>query len=91
MNNDCTLKTQDIEIVSRKYQLVLSGKSWGNIVEYLPESIPHILRKGVVFSRMSSHQKQQLIEELKNLGYYVGKYLHIFENRSCYTTKNMKF
>lgn len=63
---------RDVEIICKKYQFVVTGNSWANIIEHFPRSIPHIIKKGIVFARMSSHQKQQLIEELKNIGYYVG-------------------
>lgn len=35
--------------------------------------IRKIAVKGAVFARMSSDQKQQLIVELQQIGYYVGK------------------
>lgn len=54
-------------------QLVVTGNSWSNLHQYYPDLIPKIVRNGVVFARMSGHQKQQLIEELQNLGYYVGE------------------
>lgn len=63
---------RDVEIICKKYQFVVTGNSWANIIEHFPRSIPHIIKKGIVFARMSSHQKQQLIEELKNIGYYVA-------------------
>ncbi|XP_063923863.1 polyamine-transporting ATPase 13A3-like [Zophobas morio] len=56
----------------RKYQLILSGTAWSDINRYFPQLIPKIVAKGVVFARMSGLQKQQLVEELQNLGYYVA-------------------
>ncbi|CAH1140797.1 unnamed protein product [Phyllotreta striolata] len=56
----------------RNFCFAVTGKSWGNIVKYFPELIPKIVVKGAVFARMSGMQKQQLIEELKNLEYYVA-------------------
>ncbi|XP_060533248.1 polyamine-transporting ATPase 13A3-like isoform X2 [Cylas formicarius] len=63
----------DIEIArERNYCLVMSGQCWGNLVRYFPDMVPKIVAKGVVFARMSGIQKQQLVEELKTLGYYVA-------------------
>lgn len=42
-------------------------------MKYFPELVPKIVAKGAVFARMSGSQKQQAIEQLKSLGYYVGK------------------
>lgn len=57
----------------KKYTFAITGKSWANLVLYFPEMVPKIVAKGKVFARMSGIQKQQLIEEFKYLGYYVGK------------------
>ncbi|XP_057663847.1 polyamine-transporting ATPase 13A3-like isoform X1 [Diorhabda carinulata] len=56
----------------RNYCFAVTGKSWGNVVTYFPELIPKIVTKGVIFARMSGMQKQQLVEELKTIGYYVA-------------------
>ncbi|XP_066153910.1 polyamine-transporting ATPase 13A3-like isoform X1 [Euwallacea fornicatus] len=68
-------KVKDIESTgenNRKYNFVVSGQSWSNVVKYFPELIPKIMIKGAVFARMSGAQKAQLVEYLKNLGYYVA-------------------
>ncbi|KAL1500830.1 hypothetical protein ABEB36_006263 [Hypothenemus hampei] len=54
------------------YCFVISGQHWANVVKYFPNLIPRIVTKGAVFARMSGSQKQQVIESLKNLGYYVA-------------------
>jgi cation-transporting ATPase 13A3/4/5 len=56
------------------FKLVLTGKTWAIIRESFPELLPRICKKGAVFARMSSEQKQQLVQELQDLGYYVGQY-----------------
>lgn len=71
-------KSTDCELggkLSSPYRLAITGKSWAVIKEHAPEMIPKIAVKGAVFARMSSDQKQQLIEELQQIGYYVGKNL----------------
>jgi Cation transport ATPase len=56
------------------FKLVLTGKTWAIIRESFPELLPRICTMGAVFARMSSEQKQQLVQELQGLGYYVGQY-----------------
>lgn len=68
-SSDCELGVQ----LSSPYQLAITGKSWAVIKEHAPEMIRKIAVKGAVFARMSSDQKQQLIVELQQIGYYVGK------------------
>jgi len=65
---------------SQKYSFALTGKTWSLLKQYCPELIPKIITRASVFSRMSPDQKQQLVQELQGIGYYVGKYI----------TKNMK-
>lgn len=55
------------------YKIAVSGKSWSVIRDHLPDLVAKIAVKGVVFARMNSEQKQQLVQELQQLGYYVGK------------------
>lgn len=55
-------------------KLVLTGNTWQILKDYYPALIPKIISKSVIFARMSPDQKQQVIEELISVGYYVGKY-----------------
>ena len=55
------------------FKLVLTGKTWAVIRDSFPELLPRICTRGAVFARMSSEQKQQLVQELQGLGYYVGQ------------------
>lgn len=58
---------------SQKYTFALTGKTWSLLKQYCPGDIPKIITRASVFSRMSPDQKQQLIQELQDIGYYVGK------------------
>lgn len=61
--------------VQNNCKYALTGQTWSYIREYFPSSISNILANGVVFARMSSDHKQQVIQELQTMGFYVGKYL----------------
>jgi len=50
----------------------IMGKSWAAIRKYHPEVIPKLVVRGTVFARFSPDEKQQLVESLQELGYYVG-------------------
>ncbi|XP_039275236.1 probable cation-transporting ATPase 13A3 [Nilaparvata lugens] len=50
----------------------LTGSVWSLIRDKYPELMPKIVTRGAVFSRMTPDQKQELVEELKSLGYYVA-------------------
>lgn len=54
------------------YRFALTGKAWGVLRESYQELIPRIVTRGTVYARMSPEQKQQLVEELQGLGYYVA-------------------
>lgn len=43
------------------------------IKQHYPELIPKVATRGAIFARMSPDQKQQLVQELQALGYYVGE------------------
>ncbi|XP_050301923.1 polyamine-transporting ATPase 13A3-like isoform X2 [Anthonomus grandis grandis] len=57
---------------NQNYCFIVSGDTWHNLKKYFPDLVPKITTKGVVFARMTGAQKQQLVEELKGLGYYVA-------------------
>ncbi|XP_023025264.2 polyamine-transporting ATPase 13A3 isoform X1 [Leptinotarsa decemlineata] len=68
-NGDST----DIEkYQKRRYCFAVTGKVWADVVENYPDLISKIVTKGTIFARMSGMQKQQLVEELKKLGYSVA-------------------
>lgn len=51
----------------------LTGKTWALVKRHLPELLPRLASRGAVFARMSPEQKQQLVLELRALGYNVGE------------------
>jgi len=59
--------------VNGEYSFAMTGRTWAIIRDKFPALLPRILVKGAVFARMTSEQKQQLIQELKRVGYHVGK------------------
>jgi len=62
-----------VQYSKNKYVFALTGKTWALIKQYYPELIPKVVTRGAIFARMSPDQKQQLVQELQSLGYYVGK------------------
>lgn len=65
---------KDIErnINSINYRFALTGQSWQLLREHYPDIVPKICVRGAIFARMTSDQKQQLVLELMQLGYYVA-------------------
>lgn len=55
-----------------KTHLALTGETWDVILKYYPEMLNSVCVRGTVFARMAPHQKQQLVEQLQTLEYYVG-------------------
>lgn len=73
------LELKDIErnIGNTNYRFALTGQSWQLLREHYPDIIAKICVRGAIFARMTSDQKQQLVLELMQLGYYVGMHRHL--------------
>lgn len=72
--NDSSTSIVDIEKThGMKTLYVTNGLTWSLLRQYFPDKLPLFVRNGVVFARMSSIQKQQLVQELQSSGKYVGK------------------
>ena len=56
-----------------RYCFAVTGHAWNAARLHCPEILPFLVTRGAVFARMSPDQKQQLIQELQGLGYFVGK------------------
>ncbi|KAL1489432.1 hypothetical protein ABEB36_014327 [Hypothenemus hampei] len=54
------------------YRFAMTGKTWRVIKDFYPELLSRICTRGTIFARMSPEQKQQLVQELQSLGYYVA-------------------
>lgn len=67
---------KDIEcgIADCNYRFALTGQTWQAMRKYYPELVDRVCVRSAIFARMSSDQKQQLVVELMQLGYYVGTY-----------------
>lgn len=60
------------ELPNNNYRFAMTGKTWSVIRDYLPDELPKFVTRGTVFARMSPEQKQSLVLELQDLGYYVA-------------------
>ncbi|KAF3426213.1 hypothetical protein E2986_01905 [Frieseomelitta varia] len=70
--NDVNYLSDDLQHSKNKYVFALTGKTWALVKQYYPELIPKLVTRGAIFARMSPDQKQQLVQELQSLGYYVA-------------------
>ncbi|XP_050591779.1 polyamine-transporting ATPase 13A3 isoform X1 [Bombus affinis] len=71
-DNDVNYLADDLHHSKNKYVFSLTGKTWALVKQYYPELIPKLVTRGAIFARMSPDQKQQLVQELQSLGYYVA-------------------
>lgn len=60
------------ELPHNRYRFAMDGKTWAIVRDYYPDLLPKFVTRGTIFARMSPDQKQQLITELQDLGYYVA-------------------
>ncbi|XP_015598277.1 probable cation-transporting ATPase 13A3 [Cephus cinctus] len=67
-----TLETIERGVDVHNYKFALTGQTWQLLREHYPDILPRICVRGAVFARMTSDQKQQLVLELMQLGYYVA-------------------
>lgn len=70
--NDVNYLSDDLHRSKHQYVFALTGKTWALVKQYYPELIPKLTTRGAIFARMSPDQKQQLVQELQSLGYYVA-------------------
>ena len=66
-SNTCIQKAN-----SEHFHFAVSGKSFSVIKDEHKDLLHKLAVRGTVFGRMSPEQKQQLIETLQDLGYFVG-------------------
>lgn len=60
------------ELPCNRYRFAMDGKTWAIVRDYYPDLLPKFVTRGTIFARMSPDQKQQLITELQDIGYYVA-------------------
>lgn len=60
------------ESPNNNYRFAMTGKTWDVIRDNFPEILPKFVTRGTVFARMSPENKQALVSELQELGYYVA-------------------
>ncbi|XP_053210773.1 polyamine-transporting ATPase 13A3-like isoform X2 [Panonychus citri] len=77
-HNDHQLKSTSLDFVKvvidsdEKLHIAITGKTFRVLREYYPDLLNKVAIRGTIFARMGPDQKQQLIELLQDLGYYVG-------------------
>lgn len=57
---------------NNRLHLALTGDTFEAVINHYPELLDSVCVRGTVFARMSPNQKQQLVEHLQSLQYYVG-------------------
>lgn len=55
-----------------RLHVAVTGKTFRILRDYYPDLLKKVVIRGTVFARMAPDQKQQLVEILQELGYYVG-------------------
>ena len=61
-----------IPVSTTDFHIVATGKTFSALRRFYPDLLRRVIVCGTVFARMAPEQKQQLIELLQELGYYVG-------------------
>lgn len=71
---DLSNQTDDVSLsIDSNLHIAITGKTFAIIRDEFPESfLEQISIRGTIFARMSPEQKQQLIELLQSVDYYVG-------------------
>ncbi|ODM97522.1 putative cation-transporting ATPase 13A3, partial [Orchesella cincta] len=62
----------NVEPPANRYVFAITGNAFSVAKNFYPEILPRILVRGAVFARMNPDQKQQLVEHLQALGYFVA-------------------
>lgn len=57
---------------NERYQLAMTGQTFKVLREHYPELLSSVMVRGAVYARMAPDQKQQLVEQLQTVGYYVA-------------------
>ncbi|BES87473.1 cation-transporting atpase [Nesidiocoris tenuis] len=54
------------------YSFALTGSTWTVLRDHYPEIMSKVVSRGAVFARMSPDHKQQLVQELQSIDYFVA-------------------
>lgn len=68
----------NVESPANHYHFAITGNAFSVAKTLYPEILLRLLVRGTVFARMNPEQKQQLVEHLQTLGYFVGKCLNSY-------------
>lgn len=63
----------NIEAPLNRYHFAVTGSAFAAIKSHYPELLDKVAVRGTVFARMSPDQKQQLVEHLQAMEYFVGE------------------
>ncbi|XP_067135082.1 polyamine-transporting ATPase 13A3 isoform X1 [Centruroides vittatus] len=75
LDEDKTIHKDSVNVIvekSEKLHIAITGKTFSALRKHHSHLLKKVAVNGTVFSRMAPEQKQQLIELLQELGYYVG-------------------
>lgn len=72
MSSDNVKLLMDKASKGDRLHVAITGKTFATLRDFYPSLLNKVAIRGTVFSRMAPDQKQQLIELLQDLGYYVA-------------------
>lgn len=79
INNDIKTEFSDLPDSRSKFldennrtHIALTGDTWDTVMKFYPELVNMVCVRGTIFARMAPAQKQQLVEQLQSLEYFVG-------------------
>ncbi|KAI1285508.1 Polyamine-transporting ATPase 13A3 [Halotydeus destructor] len=72
ISSDHMMLSMDSSSHQEPLHVAITGKTFSVLREHYPDLLNKVAVRGSVFSRMAPEQKQQLVELLQDLGYYVA-------------------
>lgn len=68
IENECNISDSFLA----SYRFAMDGKTWSIINQHYSQLLERFITRGSVFARMSPDQKQALVLEIQNLGFFVA-------------------